>query len=139
MGLEIGETSEESEDKEKEYLYCPYCEHHAESSDMLTPTFIAYLRRHLMREYVMPMVNKTLSNLADSFGGTNRGRSKGLISFEVKFEHNKPVLPPRPISGPEPPDMTIIELLCCGKKVKVLDGWYSLNLCPYCGVVVSIQ
>ena len=139
MGVEIGETPEERKDREKEYLYCPYCEHHTESSDMLTPTFIAYLKRHLMREYVMPMVNKMLSNVADSFGGASRGRTGGMFSIEVNFEHNRPVLPPRPISGPEPPDMTIVEFLCCGKKVKVFDGWYSISLCPYCGTEVSIQ
>ena len=43
MGLEIGAERSEDDDETPEHLYCPYCEHYAESSDMLTPTFISYL------------------------------------------------------------------------------------------------
>ena len=141
MGLEIGaERSEEGEDESQEHLYCPYCEHYAESSDMLTQALVSYLERYAMREYVLPKVNKTLSDFADSFRNIGRGSSGGLISLQVSVEHNKPVLPPRPISGPEPPDMTIVELLCCGKKVKILDKWCDLiSLCPYCGTRVLLQ
>lgn len=140
MGLEIGaEHAGEREEETQEHLYCPYCGHHAKSGDMLTPTFVSYLERYATREYVLPMVNKMLSNVADGFGGSGRGRSRGLIAFEVSFEHHRSILPPRPISGPEPPDMTIIELLCCGKKAKILDGWYGLVLCPYCGTRALLQ
>jgi len=140
MGLDIGaEQSEEQREEAKEHLYCPYCKHYAESSDMLTQTFVSYFKRYVMRECILPVMNKMFSRVADAFGRSSRGRSKGLISFDVTIEHNRTILPPRPISGPEPPDMTIVELLCCGKKIKVLDGWYDLNLCPYCGTRVSLQ
>lgn len=138
MGLEIGAVSDENKDGHVEKLYCPYCEYQAETSDMLTQTFVSYFKRFAIREYVLPMMNKTFSSIADSFGGS-RGRSKGLISLEVKFEHSRIVLPPRPISGPEPPDMTVVELLCCKKRIKVQDGWYGLTLCPYCGTKLRIQ
>jgi DNA-directed RNA polymerase subunit RPC12/RpoP len=139
MGLDIGTEHSEEREETQEHLYCPYCEHRAKSSDMLTQTFISYLKRYVMREYILPRVNKVFSNAADAFRGTGRGSSKGLFSIEAIFEHNRPVLPPRPISGPEPPDMTIVDLLCCGKKIKILDGWYDLNLCPYCGTRVLLQ
>ena len=141
MGLEIGAVSDESsEEKEKitEYLYCPYCEYQAKTSDTLTQTFASYLQRYITREHILPMMNKAFSDIADSFAG-NRRRSKGLFSIEMKFEHNRDVLPPRPISGPEPPDMTIVELLCCNKRIKIQEGWYGLKLCPYCGTSVRIQ
>jgi DNA-directed RNA polymerase subunit RPC12/RpoP len=135
LGLEIGA---EQEDETKEYLYCPYCGYYAESSDMLTQTLISYLRRYVMREYVLPRVNKMFSGVADSFRNVSRS-SRGPIGFEMKFEHNAALLPPRPISGPEPPDMTMVDLLCCGKRIKVMDGWYDVNLCPYCGTRVLLQ
>jgi len=140
IGLEIGaELSGEREEEAQEHLYCPYCEHYAESGDMLTQTLVSYFERYAMREYVLPVVNKMFSNAADAFGGIGRGSSKGSISFEIIFEHHRSVLPPRPISGPEPPDMTIVELLCCGKRAKILDGWHDLRLCPYCGTRVLLQ
>jgi hypothetical protein len=139
MGLEIGgEVSASNEEASLEYLYCPYCECRTESSNMFTQTFFFYLQRYAMREYVLPKVNKMFSNLTDAFGKGQR-RSGGFISMEVKFENHQPILPPRPISGPEPPDMTIIELLCCGKRIKVLDNWRALKLCPYCGTKVRLQ
>lgn len=141
MGLEIGtgtDKSNKSKENITQYLYCPYCGHQAEASDTLTQTFVSYLRRYAMREYVLPMMNRAFSGIADSFGGS-RGRSKGLFSIEMKFEHNRIVLPPRPISGPEPPDMTIVELLCCNKRIKIQDGYYGLKLCPYCGTSVLIS
>ena len=140
MGLEIGtEHSEEREEETHEHLYCPYCEHYAESEDMLTQTFVSYLQRYVMHEYVLSMVNRMLSDVAGTSGDIGKGSSRGLTSFEVSLEYNRPVLPPRPISGPEPPDMTIVELLCCGKRIKIMDGWYGLNLCPYCGTRVWLQ
>lgn len=138
MGLEVGpEPSQEDSAEQTQYFYCPYCEHRAESSDTLTSTFEDYLKRYAMREYVLPKVNAMLSGFTDSFPRNSR-RSGGLISLEINFEHDKAVLPPRPIAGPEPPDMTIVELLCCNKRAKMLDNWYGLRRCPYCGTEVAL-
>jgi len=135
MGLVIGAKDSEENQEIKEHLYCPYCEHYDESSHFLTDTFVSYMKRYVMRECMLPMIHQTFSGLADTFGSTGRGRSKGLITLKMSFE----VLPPRPISGPEPPDMTIVEFLCCGKRVKIMDNWSSLNKCPYCGTEVLLQ
>ncbi len=138
MGLEVGaELSPEGNVEDPQYIYCPYCEHRVEASETLTSSFEEYLKRYALREYILPKVNAMLSGFADSFGRSGR-RSQGLISFEVEFKHERPVLPPRPISGPEPPDMTIVELLCCGKRVKISANWYGLKRCPYCGTEVAL-
>lgn len=142
MGLEIGSASPESLkdiDQVSQYLFCPYCGHRAESADMLTQTFRSYLRRYAMREYILPQLNKMLSGFSDSFRNIGRGSSRGLISMKVSFEHNRALLPPRPICGPEPPDMITIDLLCCGEKVKILDSWHSSLVCPHCGETVLPQ
>lgn len=141
-GSEVGEKSATERVTGKNQtsgsLYCPYCEHRTGTSDMLTLTFHSYLRRYMMREAILPQIRKMFSELADS-SKRHRSRSKGLFSLTVEFKADDSLLPPRPISGPEPPDMTIVELLCCGKQAKILDGWRDLITCPYCGTKLALQ
>jgi uncharacterized Zn-finger protein len=35
--------------------------------------------------------------------------------------------------SPEPDDMRLIPLLCCGEEVKVRETWSEAVRCPYCG------
>lgn len=125
----------QEEEKPAEYLYCPYCGHHAESSQMLTEDTVHYLHQHILREVALPMVNKMFAGLEDALGGS-RHRSGGLIS--IHFEHSRSPLPPRPIHGPEPSDMKIVQLLCCGKKIKVAERWDDVSLCTYCGIPLTL-
>jgi len=142
LGVEIGAARSEHggtvRDEPTAYLHCPYCGHKAEASDMLTPSFSDFLKRYMMREVLLPKVNKMLGDVADSFGSQGT-HSRGLISLEVRFEHEDSILPPRPIAGPEPPDMKSVELLCCGKGAKILDGWSDLIVCPFCGTIAMLQ
>lgn len=117
-------------------LRCPYCRHVAEASEMHTEETFEYLKMFAYRDYAMPMIDRMLSDLADSFG--SRGGGGGLISFSVSFKHERSPVPPRPIHGPEPADMKIIEFLCCGKKIKVADSWDDVTLCTYCGTQVAL-
>lgn len=113
-----------------QYLFCPYCNHHAESGDMLTSEFREYLKRFVMREYVLPHIHTMFSEFSDSMKRSSR--SRGAFGIKLSFNYDS-TLPPRPISGPEAPDMMRIDLLCCGKSVKVRDGYFAVNKCPYCG------
>jgi uncharacterized Zn-finger protein len=141
-GVEIGEVrSGENEDtvaQQASRLHCPYCGHADQASEMLTLVFSEYLKRYAMREVMLPQINKMFSGLEDTF---NRPRtsSRGLFSIDIRFEHHDSILPPRPISGPEPPDMIVVETLCCGKRVKILDDWRDLVVCPYCGTQLALQ
>jgi uncharacterized Zn-finger protein len=136
IGLAQVNSSDVATDQITQFLHCPYCGHKTEPSEMHTSTFAEYAKRYVMREVILPQLNKTFSDLEDSFGGSSSG---GFLSINVKFEHHKEVLPPRPISGPEPPDMQVVELLCCCKQVKILDGWHDLITCPYCGSTCQLQ
>jgi hypothetical protein len=141
LGLEVGEAGSEQGEaahEQPEHLHCPYCGYEAKASDMLTATFQEYFRRYAMRDFVLPKINKMFSEVENTFS-QHRSHSGGLFSLEVKFEHNEPVLPPRPISGPEPPDMMRVELLCCEKEIKILDGWQDVIVCPFCGTVTALQ
>lgn len=136
MGLEIGATPTSlTEEVPSQYLSCPYCEYQAETSEMLTEDTVHYLHRLLMREIVLPMTHKMFSGLGDSLGGSRR-HSGDFMS--ISFKHSRSLLPPRPIHGPEPPDMKIVEFLCCGKSIKVAERWNDLNLCTYCGTPIAL-
>lgn len=131
VGIEIGpKQDQEAGEPKKTYLRCPYCRYIAETSEMLTGEMITYIRRHLMREVVLPMMRKAFSGLDDT------GSSGGFMS--IRIEHSKSIDPPRPFHGPEPPDMKIVEFLCCGKKAKVADNWNQVEECIFCGTSVIL-
>ena len=133
VGVSPAEIAQEGTPDE---LRCPYCQHTAEASDMHTEETIEYLKMFAYRDYAMPMIDRMLSDFGDSFG--NRGGGGGLISISISFEHQRRPVPPRPIHGPEPGDMKIINFLCCGKKIKVADRWGDVTLCIYCGTQVAL-
>jgi hypothetical protein len=92
-----------------------------------------------MREYLLPKIHGMLDGFADDISKHRSPSRRSLISLDISVEYTQPVLSPRPISGPELPDMTKVEMLCCGKVIKILDEWYALSICPYCGVYVALQ
>jgi hypothetical protein len=104
---------------------------------MHTEETVTYLKRVLNRELVIPLLNKFAAGLEKSIGGGMH--SGGLFSVSVEFKHSAPVLPVRPIHGPEPADQEIVTFLCCGKKVKISEGWTGLRTCPFCGAEVALR
>jgi len=134
---EIGEISLSAAEGEtsQQYLSCPYCNYRAESGDMLTNQFQVYLKRFVNREYVLPKINKMFSDFAN--GLKSSSRSNSIIKFEIKADFDN-TFPPRPISGPESPDMTKVEMLCCGRMIKIYDDWFDLEKCPFCETEVRI-
>ena len=133
LGLPAVNAPEETAESQ---VRCPYCQHAAPSSEVHTEETIDYLKRFAYRNYLIPKLNEMFSDLEDSIG-RGGGGSGGFISFSVSFEHEPMPLPPRPIHGPEPPDMKIVEFLCCGRKMKIADNWTAVSECIYCGVKVA--
>jgi len=131
MGLEIG-VDPAAQDEQPSSLFCPYCGQQNLASEMLTPHLVRYLHRFVYREYMLPKIHNMFSDLENSFG-SRRSRSRGFLSIDITFKANDLTLPPRPISGPEPVDMIPVQLLCCQKYIKVLDGWPDTISCPFCG------
>lgn len=140
LELEIGDMQivNHENPQEERSLYCPYCGHYDVSSNMLTLEFSKYLERYAMREIVLPRINKMFSDFTDSFT-TGRRSSRGVFSIEVKHDHSSSALPPRPISGPELPDMICVDFLCCYGQGKILDSWNNLVICPFCGTKAILQ
>lgn len=134
---EIGGISLSTSDGEAspQSLSCPYCNYRAEAGEMLTEQFMVYLKRFVMREYVLPKINDMFSDFADGLGSNSRSNSFFRIEIKADFENT---LPTRPISGPEPPDMTKVEMICCGRMIKVYDDWFDLEKCPFCETEVRI-
>jgi hypothetical protein len=104
---------------------------------MHTEETIEYLKRFALRDYALPMLNRMLSGFADSINGGSLGG--GFLSLSISVEHNNFPLPSRPMHGPEPADMKIVEFLCCGKKVKVADSWSHIDICTFCCTRVTLQ
>jgi len=133
-GSEVGAVPMDEEAQIETELHCPYCHHVAKSSEIHTEETIDYIKRFLYREYVVPMLNRTFSDLEDSIGRGQRGG--GFLS--ISFNHEPIILPPRPIHGPEPADMKIVHLVCCNKQMKVYDSWNDLTSCIYCNGPVAL-
>lgn len=128
IGAQIGEISAEiDEGPPEEKIRCPFCQHRSGASEFLTDDLVAYLRSIVMREIVIPRMNKMFGDIADNFARPPRD---SLLS--LRFEHDTAIRPPRPIHGPEPRDMKIVRLLCCGRRLKVPERWYDVAICPYC-------
>ncbi len=129
MGMALGQN-DTSHDAQTT-LWCPYCGEDTDASDTLTEDTIEYAKRLILREFILPQIHQTFSGL-----NSKRSLSKGLIS--MKLSYTRSMLPPRPIHGPEPPDMKIIHYLCCDKKAKVSEDWHGVNSCTYCGESVQV-
>jgi hypothetical protein len=97
---------------------------------------MSYLRRICYREYVFPKINQLLSGIGDSFKGTSH--SGGFLSMSIKVTQSQPVLPVRPIYGPELPDFKIVTFLCCNKKIKISEHCSDVPVCSFCGTRVVL-
>lgn len=136
MGLDIGAVPAGDEEDVQDQLSCPYCQHIAKASEMHTDETVDYLKRFVYREYMVPMINSTFSDLEDSIAGGQS--SGGFLSVSVSLKHDPIPVPPRPIHGPEPPDMKIVNFLCCGEQIKIADAWTEIGMCIYCRSRVAL-
>lgn len=134
MGLDVG--PENAGQHPPNRIRCPYCACEDEGSQMLTEDTVAYLKRIIYREWVFPQMHKLFSGLEESLG--SRGHSGGLFSISIELRHSRSVLPARPIHGPEPADLKIVTFLCCGKKIKISEGWTDVRACSFCGTEVVL-
>lgn len=126
---------EEPEDDSTQ-LGCPYCGYRAPMNDMHTEETETYFQRVVHREVITPMMNEFIEEIGESWESGNRG-SSGMVSFEANT--SREILPPRPLHGPEPPDMKIIRFLCCGEQAKIRNRWYAVNRCPFCRFEVDLS
>ena len=132
MGADVGEELNESVSAQ---LRCPYCAHVAAPSEMHTEETVAYLKQLVYREVMIPQLNQFTSGLEDMFPG---GGHSGGLSISLEFNRSRIALPPRPIHGPEPPDLKMVDFLCCRKKIKVSDAWAGIDACVYCGTRIAV-
>lgn len=136
VGREFGEDLEihltSDEDVGESRLYCPYCGHSDETSNLLSDELSRYLERYIMREYILPKINGMLSEFSNALPKQPH-RSKSLFSIEIIADFHRTVLPPRPLNGPELPDMVAVHFLCCDKYGKILENWIPIIYCPFCG------
>ena len=136
VGGPIGAEPGDAGDKTAAILRCPYCAHEASLGEMHTEETACYFRRFVYRDCILPLLNKTFAGLED--GGRGPAQTAGMFSVSVRFEHHRVLAPVRPIHGPEPADMKIVEFLCCGERIKLSEHWNYVRACPFCGTEVAI-
>lgn len=101
-------------------LICPYCAHEEQAGSFFTPELQAHLAK----------------------------RAQNLVA-EIRFEQLRHVerslsdnpyptflaIPPEPFGeeiAPEPDDMRVVLLPCCGEEIKLPEAWAEGIRCPYC-------
>lgn len=131
------ESATVTEATSNETLCCPYCQCVAEAKEMHTEETVSYLKRFAMREYALPKLHKMLAEFSDSLGRMGGGGG-GFISVSITSKYEPPPLPPRPIYGPDAPDMMIVQLVCCDKKIKIAESWTHFSVCPFCRTKVRL-
>ena len=119
-------------------LGCPYCGHVDDPQNMQTDEFSRYFIRWAKRELVYPKIKDFFNELDRTFKQPSHSRSSGLFSIEICLEHDDVTIPIRPISGPELPDMVVVELLCCDEKIKIATGWLDKIYCPFCSKELTL-
>jgi len=118
------------ESKKSPISSCPYCNYRAESGDMLTEEFHLYLHRFVCASMSCQASIRCFPNF--QMASTDHSHPMDTFGIKITLDYDS-ALPPRPISGPEALDMMRIDLLCCGNSIKVRDGFFDVNKCPYCG------
>ena len=126
-----------AEEESNVTLCCPYCLYNGEAKEMHTEETVSYLKRFAMREYALPKLHNMLADFADSLERIGGGGG-GFISVSVTSNYEPPPLPPRPIYGPDAPDMMIVQLVCCDKKIKIAEAWTHFSVCPFCRTKVTL-
>ena len=116
----------------KDFLYCPYCSHCDRSSEMLTEETLEHAKRIVMREVFLPMMEARLGEMVGEF---NRTCSGGILGLSMNLQMPNKII--RPLSGPEPPDLSVVIFLCCKKNGKVNPKF--AKFCAYCGTTVAIH
>lgn len=139
IDIEIASPAADHRENEgQSTLECPYCGYRAAISEMLTQPFVDYLRRFIVSEYLEPRVHQALEHFANSFGGAGRQSRGDLFSIRVSVEHSRGLGSPRPISGPDAPDMTQVRFLCCQESMKVESPFKHISSCPFCHEEVAL-
>jgi predicted RNA-binding Zn-ribbon protein involved in translation (DUF1610 family) len=128
--LTNNEIDGQEDEGEEVFFHCPYCREEIKSSATFTEEMVAYIHNIANREIVLAMINNV-------FGSLNDIRTSGG-GISVSLTHERGILPPYPIHGPEPPDMIQVEFLCCKKRAKVLENLSNMQSCIYCGIPVLI-
>jgi len=125
-GLEIRAESADATEADEDELWCPYCGQTAPRNQWWTQEQIAYI--HVFGYNIMAQIinEQLIRPMKRKFSG----RQRGLIS--IKFE-GKEMEYQEPWISPEPDDMTIHTLPCCGLRVKVDDDWSRPIYCYRCG------
>lgn len=101
--------------------HCPYCGHLAEADVWWTEEQRLFLQKR-----------------SAALGEEIRFEQLRLIERTLEQNPYPTFLPVAPVpfafaTRPEPDDMRVVPLVCCGEDVKVRESWTGPVICPFCG------
>lgn len=123
--------NDQAEQLTSEVMTCPYCGQENSASAFFTQEFNDYILRWASREIVFPALENFQNTISQMYSGS-KSNSKDFFSLTMKVEKSENYKPIRPISGPEVPDMRIVNLLCSNEKIKIYENWGETLFCPVC-------
>jgi len=118
----VHDRSDDEESEEPQEFFCPYCGQSAPSDHWWTQEQLAYIQV-IAQNIMADLVNEQLIRPLN--------RSMGHGSF-IRFEGKEMKKQDEWIS-PEASDMTVFNLPCCERQIKVADDWKGTIHCFFCG------
>ncbi|MHB0858004.1 MAG: hypothetical protein ACYC5M_10595 [Anaerolineae bacterium] len=119
------DPSQEAKDDTREVLHCPYCGQQAGIDEWWTSEQLAYAQV-MLENLAADAINKAMRDLQRNL----RPSRSGLVSIKA---NTKEMSKKEPWISPEDSSMTVFDLACCGRRIKVLDDWDDIVYCVHCG------
>ena len=120
------DDDDQSDDREEITRYfCPYCGQESATPHWWTQEQLSYMQVYA-KNILAKLVNEQfIKPMERTFK-----KSSGPISISFKgseMEYEDPWI------SEELNDMRVVDLPCCNKKLKIIEGWANYVFCFYCG------
>jgi hypothetical protein len=116
------DNSDDVDDQQKEYI-CPYCSQSSPDNSWWTKEQLAYINIFAKNIMAKLLNDHLIDPLHRKFGSNS-----GPLRFKGKrMEMQDPWI------SLELNDMSIFELPCCRRKMKIYDDWKGKVYCFFCG------
>jgi uncharacterized Zn-finger protein len=106
-------------------LYCPYCAHFADANSWWTDAQVELISDIVHADVLHPILSRFRRSL-DHF-------QSGFL--KITMHQSQQTIP---YLGVEMDDMQKTHLNCCNHFIKILDGWKSMIICPWCGIYLRL-
>ena len=121
-----GGSEDDGDEDDRPELFCPYCGQEAPNDQWWTQEQIAYVHVHVHNLFAKTW-NEGLARPLRRSSRHSRGEFLSVRIEADEMQQREPWI------SPEENDMTVFDLPCCNRKLKVDDGWSGTTNCFFCG------